>query len=597
MLISHRSHEEVSNQQSIRSEEIQSQTLAPESLLPRSLAPTKGSVSNFEASWQAAQVISTSPQLYTQLDQTSLEQDQRGSLRQTQDARPSLSATPALNNLDVNTQKSPLKSQDRISSEQESGSQPKVQDRLLEQSLGNVLPSIERTLDTISSPTPSRPSPLSSGIVKVSRSYDPFLFPSSRNAGMTDQATGEMSTAEKLRRARTAAAENKMAEQRAARTASAIPHTPPPLVNQMLPLRETAPEPPAALPESAPSPKASPEGEVPATSLQMLPLGDNVFTVPLPMVSLARDIYHQEITNYRPQRQSFLNDDEIDTTLVEDIDTMIERLKMICDHQDLIDTDSATQQMEPDYRQARWAENISTKCIFLAEFFDSLRSIDTHIVLLVRPGRMMDILEALFRTNSYRYSRPDRPSNQAGQGLLRISLLPTDVSQRNVSVEPASLVIAFDSTFVKEQYVESLRADPMNVNRLVPRVHLVITHSIEHLELCIRKTMDQLDRKAILVNSLSQTRGEIGKLDSDYLSPDAAAKAVADFVVDGAMGEWPLLEMPGIEGIEPIPDTAAEEDSNEAQFSGSTTQSYDMSSSAALQSAFKRPLVSQLSSL
>jgi hypothetical protein len=409
---------------------------------------------------------------------------------------------------------------------------------------------------------------------------------------MADQAIGETSTAEKLRRARTAAAENKLAEQRAARTASAIPHTPPPPLNQMLPLREMAPEAAVVPTDKSPSPKTSSEEEAASRGLQLLPLGENVFTIPLPMVSLARDIYDQEITNHRPQRRSFLNDDEVDTKLVEDIDAMIDRLKMICDHQDLIDADSATQQMEPDHQQARWAENISTKCIFLAEFFNSLRSIDTHIALLVRSGRMMDILEALFRTNGYRYSRPDRPPNPAGQGLLRISLLPTNVSQHNFDVEPASLVIAFDSTFVKEPYVESLRADRLNVNRLIPLVHLVITHSIEHLELCIKKNMNQLDRKAILVNSLSHIRQEVGKLDSDYPSPDTAAKAVADFVVEGAIGEWPLLPMPDIEGIEPIPDITAEEHSNEAQLSGSTTQSYDISSPTVLQPAFKRPLVS-----
>jgi hypothetical protein len=306
------------------------------------------------------------------------------------------------------------------------------------------------------------------------------------------------------------------------------------------------------------------------------------------MVSLARDIYSQEITNHRPQRRSFLNDDEIDTELVADIDTMIERLKKICDHQDLIDEDSATQEMEPDHRQARWAENISTKCMFLVEFFNSLRSINTHVLVLARPGRMMDILEALFRTHGYIYTRPDRPSSQSGQGPLKISLLPTDAGERDFGLEPASMAIVFDSTFVKGPYVESLRTDPVNANRLVPRVHLVITHSIEHLELCIEKNINQLDRKAILVNSLSHVREEIGKLDSDFHSPDLAAKAVADFLVDGASGEWPLLPMPYIEGIERVPETPAEPYSSEAQTSGSTTRSYE----TPLQPAFKRPLVS-----
>ena len=464
----------------------------------------------------------------------------------------------------------------------------------LDQLSDNVLPRIEQNPDKISSPAPIRLSSTSSNTANLHRTYEPYSTPPPKDTEMADQAMGEMSTAERLRQARTAAAELKMAEQRAVRMASAIPHTPPPPpVNKMLPLRETAPEAPVVVAESAPSLKATPEQEIHENILQVLPLGDNIFTVPLPMVSMGRDIYDQEITNYRSQRRSFLHDDEIDETLLEDIDMMIERLKMICDHQDLIIADSATQQAEPDHRQARWAENISTKCIFLAELFNSLRSMDTHVVLLVRSGRMMDILETIFRTNSYSYSRPERDSNQAGQGPLRVSLLSTDVgAQTALGVGQASLVIAFDSTFVNRPFVDSLRANHANVNRLAPLLHLVITHSVEHLGLCIKKNMSLLDRMALLVSSISHTREDMGKLPSEYLTPDAAAKAIAGFIVDGAVGEWPLLPMPDIEGIEPMPEIIVEEESDVPHVSGSTTQSYDFSNSAGLQPAFKRPLVS-----
>ena len=567
-----------------------SQALVPE----KSATPTQRSISNSGATWQTSEINSVSPRLYTQDAQLIFEDDPNSSATKSQDGTTQSPAIPALRTLDSNAQQSPKKSQDRVSSGEGSASipHPSRLDNPLESS-ENILPSIEGAVGSVSSRTLSRPSPPSSGVAKLPEFYTPSPRSSPSNARMADQEMGAMSTAERAKIARQAAAENTMARQRAARTASAIPHTPPPPppppVNQMLPLRETAPE---ASVTSQPSPKVSPEREVPSMNLQILPLGENVYTVPLPMVSLSRDIYNQEITNHRPQRRSFLNDDEIDTRLVADIDTMMDRLEKICDHQDLIDEDSTTQQMESDHRQARWAENISTKCMFLAGFFNSLRSINTHILILARPGRMMDILEALLRAHGYVYTRPDRPSSQSGQGPLKISLLPTDVGERNYGLEPASMVIAFDSTFVKGPYVESLRTDPRNTNRLVPRVHLVVTHSIEHLELCIKKNISQLDRKAIFVNALSHLREEIGKLDSDFLSPEAAAKAVADFLVDGASGEWPLPPMPYIEGLDSVPETPAEPSSSEAQSSGSTTQSYDMLSSAAAQPAFKRPLVS-----
>ena len=240
-----------------------------------------------------------------------------------------------------------------------------------------------------------------------------------------------------------------------------------------------------------------------------------------------------------------------------------------------------------EIKQAKWAENISTKCIFLVEFFNSLKVLgQSHIVLLVRLGRMMDILEAIFRTHGYRYSRPDLRIDYQGSGPMKITLLPSNNDPRDFNIEPASLVVAFDSTFVNEPWVNTLRKDSMNPQRLVPMAHLVVTHSIEHQQLCLTKDMDRSDRNAVLVSWLSYTREDIGKLGSGYPSPDIAAKSLAEFVA-GMTREWPLLPMPTMEQIElPVMDAT------EGQVSGSTTQSYDMVSSSVLQPASKRPLVS-----
>ncbi|KAG0646630.1 Histone deacetylase complex 1 subunit 3, partial [Hyphodiscus hymeniophilus] len=508
---------------------------------------------------------------------------------------------------DSTTLKSPSKSEDHPSPEGESQSQGEQEHRLESPESENILPSIEPN-NTISSPSTRPPPPTSSF-------PDPFFTPSPRGSKMADQAMSEISTSEKLRRARAAAAESKMAELRATRTASAIPHTPPPpppATNQMLPLRETVQEAPviptteagtsaqsrqnprelsAAINPEVPDSevKASPqEEEEVARGVSLLPLGGNAFAIPLPMVSLARDIYEQEIINHQPQRRAFLNDEKIDRDLVADINKMIEHLKMICDHQDLIDA-SASQ--ATDHRQqAKWAENISTKCIFLAEFFNSLKPSHSHIVLLVRPGRMMDILETVFRTNNYHYTVPTRSFSHRGQGLMGISLFPTDLGPRTFNIGPASLVIAFDSTFQRTPWVETLRTDPTDAHRIVPLAYLVITHSIEHLELCLTKNMDQLERTGVLVSWLSQTREVVGKLDVDGSSPDTAAKSLAGFIASGGTGEWPLPTMPIVEEIE-LPVVSAR-DSNIAQLSGSTTQSYDLGASA-LQSTFKRPLADE----
>ena len=328
-----RSLEGTSNPKSIPSE-TQCPASVGASLAAHSLRATQRSISSIEATWQAAQSQTASPALIP------TPQDQSPDL----EVKKRKLEHPELRTQEIQISGSKLSEQDLTSPKaytqqnRISDSNLSEQDHHWEQSSERVLPSIEFIADPISSPT------------------------------MADQF---MSTAEKLKRARTAAAENIMAEQRAARTASAIPHTPPPpppTTNQMLPLRETAPEAPAELADSAeqypkvssaasdlePSnlnPEASPDlEEKPDRVVQLLPLGENVFAVPLPMVSLARDIYDQEITNHRVQRHAFLRNDKVDKETGDDIDAMLERLGLICDHQDLIDN-SASQAMENDQRQ------------------------------------------------------------------------------------------------------------------------------------------------------------------------------------------------------------------------------------------------------
>jgi hypothetical protein len=699
-------HEGIDSQQLIQSEGTQFHSFGLDSLEDQSVAATQRSIPSSEVARQISKILPESSQdSRPQEEQSPVEQNQQSSIRDSQstaslrliplsndtiDIQRSSSKTQRhlssveesnteveqryhhceqplenippsaqhigdkvsspLNDINHNSQNSPANSQDHLPLKQRLESEVEQIDNYSKNPSETILPSIEHIVDRTSTP-PSRV-PTKSNSTSTSHLYDLSSTPSPKVSTMADQDLDEISTAEKIRRSRIAAAEIKMEEQRAARTssaipyasqphatvsgptvgdigtaeklrrarmaaielkiseqqaartASAIPHTPPPAVNQMLPLRESAPEAPVMLTNTVPSLQASPEREREAATgslpnalpeqvdespagMNLLPLGKNVFAVPLPMAAVVRDLYGQEITNHRMQRRSFLNDEDIDQSLVDKINMMVERLKMICDHQDLIVEDSASQEMDSDTK-ARWAENISTKCIFLAELLESLRSVETHVALLVRPGKMMDIVEAVFKRHGYSYNRPDCASNQTGSGLLKISLLPTNVDLHNFGLEPASLVIAFDSTFVNGASVESLRADTLNANGLAPMIHLLITHSIEHVEMCVKKSMDPLERMAILVSSLSHTREDVGKLTAECLPPEAAAKAIADFVTGGATGEWPLVQMPVIEGFE-VRETFMEEPNERP--SESATQSYDATSSNALQTSFKRPLV------
>jgi hypothetical protein len=410
---------------------------------------------------------------------------------------------------------------------------------------------------------------------------------------------------------RKAEATAKRAAERAASASRSLPQSPAPVspapgaavsndqavaANQALPLHETIEE--VALPTSEPisSPKDSPEAEAEAeatpTGLRMLSLGREEYVVPLPMVSYARDIYVNAIRSCRNQRYAFLTDEVFDPSLVKEIDSMIEDLDKLCNHQDLIVDDFSTQKLESVERQAKWAENVSTKCIFLAEFLALMQTEAKQIAILVRPGRMLEILEALLMWHDFVYNRADKSgyTGNISGGPMKISLIPTQ--GEILGFDPPSIVIAFDSTYASFPFLKDLRTDPTFPNRPVPLLSLIITNSIEHLEKCFDRNIEPIERKIKLVSCLTQIGDGVGKLSSEYHGPPIAAKAVAEYLINGAIeSTWPLPPMPDIEDLDLNIESSQPEPPKEEP-SGSVMPSHDVSLSQAAQLGLKRELVS-----
>lgn len=365
-----------------------------------------------------------------------------------------------------------------------------------------------------------------------------------------------------MKAARVKAAEKRAAERLAARSASTLPATPPApaIPSQPLPLRETMVEKPAPaqVSEPPPSPKASereseePEVETDTAQkgLKILSLEENQFIIPLPLIASVRDTYGQTLRNNKQSRLDFV-ENENDVNAATDIDVMLDELEKICDHLDLIDNDYATQRKEPLDIQARYAETVSTKCIFIAELIMEMRKADKHLVILSRPGRMTEILEALLIRHEF--SSTDGAANHyfdsRMDGSLQITLIELGSNLQNEQKwGPASLVVVFSSSSELNE-LSALRENPGKP--LAPVVSLVVTHSIEHLNLCIDKGIPSNDRYLLLVDYLSQIQEEVGKLGPEYPSPPEAAKALATFIVDNdPLEQWPLAHMPLIEVIE-----------------------------------------------
>lgn len=607
--------------------EPESENLARESQR-RSLPPTERSVSWQEATWDAAKVISSAqtpvsvaaPEPAVQVNREDF------ALKTTIEKTLQHPETSVLSQLDVNTQRPPSKPQSQSPSEKSSVDSP-AQDSsdLPSQSSENVLPSIERPsiirppppCEPPVSPTAIRPARLQQSLREAPLLRDPHTPETMmEDRTMVEPAVLDARTMLRQKKAQLAAAREAAAASASA-SASASPSLSPAVPNQQavatnlpslspavinqqavvanraVPMHETIEDIPIPVQvvKSSPSPVITPEIATTPTSLVYRVPGINEYAIPLPMVSVTRDIYEQTVKNYRNQRYGFIRDEVFDESLVRDIDQMIDELNKLCDHQDLISDDYSTQREVSEELQAKWAENISTKCIFLAEFLPYMLSFEKHIAILVRPGRMTEILEAVLRRYKFLYRRADQSDyhGDASLGPMRITLIPT--GNESFPVQPASVVIAFDSTSVPESYLRELRTDPTIPGRLTPLLSLVITGSIEHLQKCFEENIEPIQRKIRLVSCLSQIGGDVGKLAENYHTPQSAAKAVADYLVSGAVeGSWPLFSMPDIDGLDlqfPSPG-----ESRLVQPSGSTTQSYHTSSSAPQvpQSTMKRQL-------
>jgi len=371
--------------------------------------------------------------------------------------------------------------------------------------------------------------------------------------------------------------------------------------NQALPLQQTIEfaAPPAFQPILSPrvSPEVEPEAdlevELPPISLRLLPQGQEEYAVPLPMVSYAQDVYVNAMRTRKSQRYAFLTDEVFDADLVREIDAMLEDLDQLCSHQDLIIEDLSTQRMDAIERQAKWAENISTKCIFLAEFLSLMQTEPKQIAILVRPGRMLEILEALFIWHGFVYNRADRSgyTGNISGGPMKVSLIPTQGDI--LGFDPPSIVIAFDSSYASVPFLEDLRADTRFPKKVVPLIQLIVTHSIEHLEKCFHRNLEPVERKIRLVSCLTQIGEGVGKLDHDYLPPPKAARAVAEYVVNGTVeGTWPLLPMPEIEDLKLDIDSSQPRQPSQEEVSRSAMPLGNTSMAQTSQFGVKRQLVS-----
>ncbi|KAL2062618.1 hypothetical protein VTL71DRAFT_5690 [Oculimacula yallundae] len=290
------------------------------------------------------------------------------------------------------------------------------------------------------------------------------------------------------------------------------------------------------------------EEEEELTTLTTLPLEPEVYEVPLPMIAYTRDIYVQRVKIYKAQLKSFLRNEVTDETLITEVRALLETLQTVCIHPGMLEDDPT--QSEDSEVQAKWAENVSTKFIFLAEFLDLMKKGSDHVLIVAQPGQVLDELESILLYHRVDYSRADRQRRASTAGKFRVTIYPAGAQRYHV--DPPSLIIAFDPSYQTISYLEDLRTHPSSPGRLIPLVSLVVTNSVEHVERCFNNDLELTRRLIKIASCIQQLMGRVGTWESEgHYDPPTAAKMIAEYMQTRPHERrWPLLPIPAIDGLD-----------------------------------------------
>ncbi|KAJ8107981.1 hypothetical protein ONZ43_g6564 [Nemania bipapillata] len=183
--------------------------------------------------------------------------------------------------------------------------------------------------------------------------------------------------------------------------------------------------------------------------------------------------------------------------LIEKLDFMFSRLFDICDFPPFL---SSLATMSPE-QITKHVIGTNAKFSFVAELLDRLRALnsDKKILILVRPGQLMDLLGHVIQSEGYHYVRSSQEVVSAENAKHPLSVTLSSTSDEESSnPTDVDVVIAFDHTFRQELV-------PTTTHKAPPiLLALVNITSIQHLNMRIMENLQPLERKNMLMLALAK---------------------------------------------------------------------------------------------
>ncbi|KAI0810608.1 hypothetical protein GGR55DRAFT_644634 [Xylaria sp. FL0064] len=253
------------------------------------------------------------------------------------------------------------------------------------------------------------------------------------------------------------------------------------------------------IPRSTHSDEYEIQEEYPPSLLPQVPTGPSEYLITLPFQTSIRtpynDIIRENETLIHQYNSAFqvLPHKTPRKDVVEKLDIMFSRLFDLCDFPPFLDTPMSSEET------AKHVIGTNAKCSFVAELLDNLQNLnsDKKVLILVRPGKLMDLLGRVIQSRGCHYVRSGQDVVSTADARHRLTVLLSSTSDAESSVpKDVDVVIAYDHTFRHELL------SPIDQSATPIVLALVNIASIQHINMRIMEDLQPLERKNVLMLAL-----------------------------------------------------------------------------------------------
>lgn len=286
------------------------------------------------------------------------------------------------------------------------------------------------------------------------------------------------------------------------------------------------------------------------TTLKVKNLGPREFVVTLAIQPRILSQYVDTIEYYPQAIGTTMTAETIGEDVVERLNTLLHRLGNVATHIGLEGGGPTSQEDVKPEEEAQYAELSSEKFKFLGHLLELTRDSQIHIAVVAKPGHLLDIIEMFLKGKNVFYRRQDKESTCWGScGPQMVSIVAAGEA---ISLPPVQVIIAFDETFnAKDTQITKLRQHVASGNELTPVIRLVVYSSVEHLDLCLARSLEPTDRIRKLIFCIWHTQRYVGQLEPQEPGAVECAQEVFEFFKCGLKtSSWTL---PNIRPIENLP--------------------------------------------